>query len=306
MPRNSLTNGKTAPDSFNTQLDECAYPLVMALAVGLTGPAYYEDHIKPAANFVASHGPSFGPERWEEQGGFSPSTISAEIAGLIAAAIIADRNGDHASAAGLARRRRRVPAQPEGAGRSRRTGRCSPQPYFIRLSKTGDPNAAINYGLGNGRARPRPALGHRRRLPRVRPPRRAFRATTRTSCTRSTWSTRRSRRTTANGDGFFRYNDDGYGDRATDGRPWAPSGQGNGHLWPVLGRRARTVRARHRQHGRRGQAPAGDERDGLRRRPDPRAGVGAAEPRARRRSEPTRRRPRSASSTARPPARPRR
>ncbi len=36
MPRNSLTNGKPAPDSFNTQLDECAYPLVMALAVGLT------------------------------------------------------------------------------------------------------------------------------------------------------------------------------------------------------------------------------------------------------------------------------
>ena len=70
----------------------------MALAVGLTGHGYYEDHIKPAANFVASHGPSFGPERWEEQGGFSPSTISAEIAGLVAAAIIADRNGDHALA----------------------------------------------------------------------------------------------------------------------------------------------------------------------------------------------------------------
>src|SRR5262245_13286858 len=98
MPRNSLTNGKTAPDSFNTQLDECAYPLVMALAVGLTGPSYYEDHIKPAADFVAAHGPSFGPERWEEQGGFSPSTISAEIAGLLAAAKIADRNGDRASA----------------------------------------------------------------------------------------------------------------------------------------------------------------------------------------------------------------
>ena len=82
MPRNSLPNGKAAPDSFNTQLDECAYPLVMALAVGLTGPAFYDAHIKPAANFVASHGPSFGPERWEEQSGFSPSTISAEIAGL--------------------------------------------------------------------------------------------------------------------------------------------------------------------------------------------------------------------------------
>src|SRR5205814_6478594 len=78
MPRNSLPNGKTAPDSFGTQLDECSSPLVMALAVGLTDNAYYKAHIAPAANFVASHGPSFGPERWEEQSGFSPSTISAE------------------------------------------------------------------------------------------------------------------------------------------------------------------------------------------------------------------------------------
>src|SRR3954470_11343172 len=98
MPRNSLPNGKLAPDSFNTQLDECAYPLIMALAVGLTDNGYYKAHIAPAANFVASHGPAFGPERWEEQSGFSPSTISAEIAGLIAAAIIADENGDHDSA----------------------------------------------------------------------------------------------------------------------------------------------------------------------------------------------------------------
>ena len=106
MPRNSLTNGKAAPDSFNTQLDECAYPLVMALAVGLTGRAYYEDHIKPAANFVASHGPSFGPERWEEQGGFSPSTISAEIAGLLAAA------QDRATETATTRRRRSGAAWP--------------------------------------------------------------------------------------------------------------------------------------------------------------------------------------------------
>jgi GH15 family glucan-1,4-alpha-glucosidase len=27
MPRNSLVNGKVAPDSFNTQLDECSYPI---------------------------------------------------------------------------------------------------------------------------------------------------------------------------------------------------------------------------------------------------------------------------------------
>ena len=58
MPRNSLTNGKQAPDSFNTQLDECSYPLIMALAVGLTSRDYYTAHIRPAANFVATHGPA--------------------------------------------------------------------------------------------------------------------------------------------------------------------------------------------------------------------------------------------------------
>ena len=44
MPRNSLVNGKVAPDSFGTQLDETAYPILMAAAaradrrVALRGP----------------------------------------------------------------------------------------------------------------------------------------------------------------------------------------------------------------------------------------------------------------------------
>ena len=42
------------------------------------------------------------------------------------------------------------------------------------------------------------------------------------------------KRTTASGDGFLRYNGDGYGDGATDGHPWAPSNKGTGHPWPVL------------------------------------------------------------------------
>ena len=98
MPRNSLTNGKPAPDSFNTQLDECAYPLVMALAVGLTSPQYYRDHIVPAANFVATHGPVVRPRALGGADGFSPSTLAAEIAGLLAAARIARINGDTRSA----------------------------------------------------------------------------------------------------------------------------------------------------------------------------------------------------------------
>jgi glucoamylase len=232
MPRNSLTNGKTAPDSFNTQLDECAYPLVMALAVGLTGRSYYEDHIKPAADFVASHGPSFGPERWEEQGGFSPSTIAAEIAGLIAAARIADRNGDHASAQvwrGVADEFQRNLK----AWTLTTNGPRSPQPYFIRLSKTGDPNAAISYGIGNGG----PTLDQRNVIDAgfLEYARLGVMSEHDADLIHSlTVVDAVIRRTTDNGDGFLRYNDDGYGDRASDGRPWAPSGQGSGHLWPVL------------------------------------------------------------------------
>ena len=108
----------------------------------------YRDHVKPAANFVASHGPAFGVERWEEQGGFSPSTIAAEIAGLIAAADLADANGDAVAAVwrGVADDfQRRIKDWTVTTN-----GPLAAHPYFIRLSKTGDPNAAISYNVGNG------------------------------------------------------------------------------------------------------------------------------------------------------------
>ena len=60
--------------------------------------AQYLGDIKAAADFVVSHGPAFGNERWEEQSGYSPSTIAAEIAGLVAAGSIADTHHDPASA----------------------------------------------------------------------------------------------------------------------------------------------------------------------------------------------------------------
>src|SRR5882724_3969640 len=98
LPRNSLVNGKLAPDSFGTQLDEVAYPILMADQLGLTDATLYADHVKPAANYLAAHGPATGVERWEEQSGYSPSTIAAEIAGLVAGGEIADRHGDGARA----------------------------------------------------------------------------------------------------------------------------------------------------------------------------------------------------------------
>ena len=232
MPRNSLLNGKVAPDSFGTQLDETSYPILMADQMGMTDADLYANHIKPAANFIASHGPAFGVERWEEQNGYSPSTIAAEIAGLIAAADLADANHDAASAAiwrGVADDYQRSVK----GWTVTTTGPLASHPYFIRLSKTGDPDAAISYNVGNGG----PTLDQRAvvdagflelarlgELPASDPD--ILQSLPVVDAT--------IENTTASGPGWHRYNGDGYGDGATDGHPWAPSGQGSGHLWPLL------------------------------------------------------------------------
>ena len=149
LPRNSLVNGKLAPDSFNTQLDEVAYPILMVLQSGLAGDAGLWPHVQAAANYLIAHGPSFGPERWEEQSGYSPSTIAAEIAGLVAAATIARQHASPADARIWLATADQYQRSIKGWAVTT-NGPLSSQPYFIRLSKTGDPNAAISYNVGNG------------------------------------------------------------------------------------------------------------------------------------------------------------
>ena len=116
MPRNSLVNGKVAPDSFNTQLDEVAYPILMAQQSGIGNDPTLWSHIKAAADYLVSHGPSSGPERWEEQSGYSPSTIAAEIAGLVAAGCTCQAALGRRQRAGLPGHRRPLPAQHQELG----------------------------------------------------------------------------------------------------------------------------------------------------------------------------------------------
>ncbi len=56
-------------------------------------------HIRKAADLIVEKGPVSEQERWENQEGYSPATIAAEIAGLVCAADIATRNGDAKRAA---------------------------------------------------------------------------------------------------------------------------------------------------------------------------------------------------------------
>ncbi len=240
LPRNSLVNGKLAPDSFNTQLDEVAYPILMVLQSGLAGDAGLWPHVQAAANYLIAHGPSFGPERWEEQSGYSPSTIAAEIAGLVAAATIAQQHASPADA-------RIWLATADQYQRSIKgwtvttNGPLSSQPYFIRLSKTGDPNAAISYNVGNGG----PTLDQRAvidagflELVRLG----ELSATDPDVLNSLTVVDKTIEKQSASGSGWLRYNGDGYGDChilpdhtcPLEGRPWAPSNMGTGHPWPVL------------------------------------------------------------------------
>jgi glucoamylase len=247
MPRNSLLNGKSAPDTGGLQLDETSYPILMAWQAGLGGDtSLWQQHIKPAADFLVANGPSDGAERWEEQSGYSPSTIAAEIAGLTAASAIAAQHGDQARA-------RLYQATADFFQRSIKswavttTGPDGPR-YFIRLSKTGDPNAAISYSLGNGG----PTLDQRAvidggfqelvrlgELPVSDPDIQASLGVLDKQISVNTPS----------GTGYYRYGNsaaagsaDGYGDCyqpsqsscPVSGAPWPPTDTGTGHLWPVL------------------------------------------------------------------------
>jgi glucoamylase len=150
FPRDSLLNGAVAPDTFGlVEIDEDAYPLLMAFDAGFAGRvSFYVRHIRPDANFIVDHGPAYGAERWEEHPGFSPSTIAAEIAGLVAAAHLAQAAGDPARA------HLYLATADEYQREVERWTVTSSGPYarryFLRLSPTGHPNLHEAYDLGNG------------------------------------------------------------------------------------------------------------------------------------------------------------
>ncbi|GAA5180756.1 glucodextranase DOMON-like domain-containing protein [Rugosimonospora acidiphila] len=242
FPRNSLLNGETAPDTGGDQLDESSYPILMAWQAGLAGDASLWPGIRRAADFVVAHGPSFGSERWEEQSGYSPSTIAAEIAGLVAAGAIADVQHDPDAA-------RVYRSTADAFQRSVKdwtvtsTGPYGDGRYFIRLSKTGDPDAAVEYNLGNGSV-----TADQRAVVDA-----GFLELTRLGILPADDpDVRRSLpivdQVIGRPQGEYRYgtstagSEDGYGDCYTpdptgcpvDGQPWPTGNAGSGHPWPVL------------------------------------------------------------------------
>jgi len=96
IPHHSRVNGDALDGA--TQMDEVAYPIILAWQLNRTDPATWSK-VQKSADFIVRSGPRTDKERWEEQSGFSPSTIAAEIAALVCAADIADKNSDPGAAA---------------------------------------------------------------------------------------------------------------------------------------------------------------------------------------------------------------
>jgi glucoamylase len=132
------------------QLDETALPIVLSWWLKRRGASDWT-HVRAAADYLVANGPESDQERWENQSGWSPNTIAAEIAGLICAADIAERNGDTTRAA-------RYRSTADGYQRmvqswtATTNGPYSPKPYYLRVTKDGNPNDGTTYDPGDNHA----------------------------------------------------------------------------------------------------------------------------------------------------------
>jgi glucoamylase len=83
------------------QLDEVAFPIILAWRLNREGALGEFDPypmVRAAARYLMRHGPATQQERWEENSGFSPSTLASNIAALICAASFARERNDHLTA----------------------------------------------------------------------------------------------------------------------------------------------------------------------------------------------------------------
>ncbi|MEP7037575.1 MAG: glycoside hydrolase family 15 protein, partial [Acidobacteriota bacterium] len=147
VPQNSKLDG--TPFWGSLQLDEVAFPLILTYQLKRFDKPTWENHVKRAADFIVKNGPKTPQERWEEEAGFSPSTIAAEIAGLVCAAEIAEQNGDQTSATLYLKTADEWQANIE-KWTATTTGKYGDGNYYLRITQNGTPDAGDKIELNNG------------------------------------------------------------------------------------------------------------------------------------------------------------
>jgi len=81
------------------QMDETAFPILLVDLMRREAPHCFGETrrwwpmVHKAASFIAANGPVTQQDRWEEDGGYSPFTLAAEVAALLVAADVAEDMG---------------------------------------------------------------------------------------------------------------------------------------------------------------------------------------------------------------------
>ncbi|WP_435345812.1 glycoside hydrolase family 15 protein [Haloarchaeobius sp. HRN-SO-5] len=242
LPQNTFVDGRTRWGG--EQLDEISFPLVMALQLrerhgyGFSDAGYDYDSVRALAEYVVHGGPRTEQERWEEEDGYSPSTIAAAVAGLASAASLAhdEGHGDDALAY-LAVADHWQRSVDDWCATT--TGTVDHEaPYYVRVSDDTDPDDGTARSLANGG----PTLDERAVVDA------GFLELVRLGVTPADDPVVRNslavvddaiRVDTPNGPAWYRYNGDGYGELGPSGpheagTPWSVTREGRGRLWPLL------------------------------------------------------------------------
>jgi glucoamylase len=147
FPQNSWVDGR--PIGGGLQMDQVAFPLIMAYQFGRTDRHTWLKNVRPAADFIIHHGPVTDQDRWEEKGGYSPATLAAEIAGLVCAARIARLNGDLKAAAQYLKTADDWSQNVE-RWTATTTGPFGDGHYYLRITQKGNPNAGARIEINSG------------------------------------------------------------------------------------------------------------------------------------------------------------
>jgi len=243
FPQNSWLDGRQLGGGL--QMDQVALPLVLAYQLKRYDRDTWQRHLKKAAEFIVARGPKTDQERWEEESGYSPSTIAAEIAGLVCAADIARHNGDVHSALEYERVADTWARKLDG-WTATRTGRIVEGPYYLRITENDNPNdgAALEINSNGGTYDEREIVDAgflelvRLGIKRADDP----------LVVNSLLAVDKVLKVeTPSGEGWYRYNHDAYGER-TDGGVY-DGRNGRGRLWTLLtGERGEYELARGYKH----------------------------------------------------------
>lgn len=142
FPQTCDVTGRTIWPSV--QMDQVAAPILLAhrlLSVGAIGPAdRWESLVRPAADYIADHGPWTRQERWENLDGYSPATIASQIAALVAAADFARRAGDAMRATRYGLLATTWDREIERWTFTGKPTRFDADGHYVKISRTGTPN----------------------------------------------------------------------------------------------------------------------------------------------------------------------